>query len=678
MTNTPDAPLVHRREIDGLRAFAILPVLFFHFALPGVGGGFVGVDVFFVISGFLIGGILWKELTQTGRLRLGRFFLRRIRRLAPAYFAMAIASLVAAWFILLPFEFREFGKELIASTVYLSNVHFFRAAGYFDVTSDQKVLLHSWSLSVEEQFYIFLPFLLLLFAPLYRALPAILIALGLGSLLAGILMTPLSQTAAFYLFPFRAWELLAGVCLAILGQKYCFSWSVHALLSWLGLGLILGSVILIPSGNLFPGFLALFPVLGTVLVIGNGQHDNPVNSLLKQPVPVFFGLISYSLYLWHWPLITLAKYYADGMLLVSTRILLMGLAICLAWVSMRLIETPIRRGTLGAPALLAGTVLTSALLLTVGGAVYLQDGMINRFGPQVRTHIAASADFLQDWQRCKTPASGPFSGIELCPIGPEGPPEVIIWGDSHVRAFKEGIEQAAVDAAVPGVIIWQAGCPPLLGIGKEENSTTQVQDAACARSNAQIAAGFPSLEQARSLVLIGRWSYYAEGKGVGLDEENTIRLFATNDTKNTTLDQVDILARAWEHSIDILSVGFPNIYILQQVPEIAEYGSREMARKLAHGYVQSAEDVKNYTSVSRVSAETRALQSEAIIASIAMRSGIHVLQTWPRFCTDVSCSVLVDGDAGYFDNNHITNSTSVAVRDVFNPAFQRAKIGAPQ
>lgn len=421
VTNT-GAPRVHRAEIDGLRSFAILPVLFFHFSMPGFTGGFVGVDIFFVISGFLIGGILWSELDQSGTVRLGRFFLRRIRRLAPAYFAMAIVSLVFAWFILLPSAFKEFGKELIASTVYLSNVHFFRQAGYFDGLADQKILLHTWSLSVEEQFYIFLPFFMLLLRRVRSVLPPVLIGILLVSLVACVWVTPLSQTATFYLFPFRAWELLAGVCLAIAGRQYGLRWSFNPLLSWAGLILIIGSVLFVPEGAGFPGFYAIFPVLGTVLVIANGQNDNLINRLLSLRILVFFGLISYSLYLWHWPIMTLSKYFAAEPLSVGFRIMLMILSVGVAWLSWRFVETPVRRGFVGVKGLLGGAIAASAITFGAGAIIYLQDGMIDRFAPEVRTHIEATGDFNQDWRRCGVPAQGALAGIEICPIGPDAPP----------------------------------------------------------------------------------------------------------------------------------------------------------------------------------------------------------------------------------------------------------------
>ena len=202
-SSKPQNATPHRPEIDGLRSIAVLAVVFYHFAVPGFSGGFVGVDVFFVISGFLIGGILWRDQCADRRLSLARFYLRRIRRLAPAYFAMAAVSLVVASFVLLPFEFREFGKGLIAATVYLSNVLFYRQAGYFDTASEEKIFLHTWSLSVEEQFYLFLPLAFLILGRSRLGLIWGLTVLAVASWVACIWLTPSHQTATFYLFPFR-------------------------------------------------------------------------------------------------------------------------------------------------------------------------------------------------------------------------------------------------------------------------------------------------------------------------------------------------------------------------------------------------------------------------------------------------------------------------------------------
>ncbi len=465
MSAAAHMPLPYRGDIDGLRALAVLAVVLYHFGLP-LSGGFVGVDIFFVISGFLIGGILWREYDSTGRISLPSFYIRRFRRLAPAFFAMLLVTTALGWILLLPFEFREYGKAVIASTVYLSNVLFFKQAGYFDAASEDKPLLHTWSLAVEEQFYIFLPLAIVLLARWRWGVIGVLVACWALSLAACVLVTPLSHTATFYLFPFRAWELLSGVLLAIWGHETRATWRGHPALSSVGLVMVLASIWFIPAGPLFPGLLAIPPVLGAVLLLSSGTGACAVNRLLTHPWMRMAGLISYSLYLWHWPVYTLATSLRGDMGLPESFVW-MALSFGLAWLSWRFIEQPVRHArALTGRAVFVGMALASTAALALGAVLFKGDGLPARFGPEARVHIAASGDFLQDWSRCTTPDDGPLDGLEVCPIGPEGAPRLLVWGDSHVRAMKEGLDVAAHEAEVPGIILWRAGCPPLFGLRK--------------------------------------------------------------------------------------------------------------------------------------------------------------------------------------------------------------------
>ncbi|MFW2542738.1 acyltransferase family protein [Primorskyibacter sp. 2E107] len=659
----------YRGDIDGLRAVAVLSVVLYHFGMP-LQGGFVGVDVFFVISGFLIGGILWREYDQTGRIWLKNFYIRRFRRLAPAFFVMAIVTTLLGWALLLPFEFREYGKSLIAATVYLSNVLFFRSAGYFDAASEDKPLLHTWSLAVEEQFYILLPLLILFLARWRWGLLGLLVAIWALSLLGSILLTPYAQTAAFYLFPFRAWELLSGVLLAIWGYETGRRWRGWAVLSWLGMGLILASVLFIPAGPLFPGLLAIPPVLGTVLVIANGLNRNPVNRLLCNRCAMFVGAISYSLYLWHWPVYTLSTYLREGYANVLESLVWMALSFGLGWLSWRYVETPVRhaRGLPGG-SVFAGTALASAILLGLGGWLYKADGLPGRFGLEARTHIAASADFLQDWSRCYTATVLPLDGLEVCPIGPEGPPRVLVWGDSHVRAFREGLDLAAFEANVPGIILWRAGCPPLFGVRKIESSATQAQDTACTQANKQIEQSFPRLTSLESILLIGRWSYYASGQGVGLDAQNRISLHPTDGLEQIGTIQARLLASAARHTVAKLSAWGPAVFVMRQPPEIPYYDSRKAAREAAHRHWPLAAKPSTHNEVDRQVLALRAALADGLWLPLQEEDRVTVLDTWPYLCDPYHCSAIHDGTGQYFDNNHVTNAAALRLRDVFAPVF---------
>lgn len=654
------SPPTYRPEIDGLRSTAVLAVVLYHFGFSGVQGGFVGVDVFFVISGFLIGGLLWREAEQTGKINLKRFCTRRIKRLAPAYVAMAAVSLCVAYVVSLPFEFREFGKSLIAATVYLSNVNFFREAGYFDTASEDKVLLHTWSLSVEEQFYIVLPILVLLFMRWSVGLRAVLWVSFAMSLIACIWMTQRSQPAAFYLFPFRAWELLAGVLLAI--EMHRRSIPALATLSYAGLFLILASIAFIPASAQFPGWHAIFPVLGTVLIIANGNDANLVNRTLSSPAPVAIGLISYSLYLWHWPVLTLSNYYRgeySGGLEIG-----FWLAVCfvLAYGSWRFIERPVRRSNTSALITFVSAALASGALIATGGFIFLKDGMLNRFGPPLRTHIEASADFLQDWSRCTVPNSGPFKGLETCPIGPEGTPEILVWGDSHVRALKEGLERLSFETEAPALLIWRAGCAPVFGLRKDETSASPAQNDAYRTANAQIETAL--IETVfKHILLVGRWGYYAQGQGLGLDEDNRVTL--TVDGANS-LQSEQFSEGLQDTTLDLQNAG-SKVFVLKAIPEIGQYDSRHIARALAGNRLNQMDLNKALTSDQTI----HQARIEPLVTGFkTLKSkGITLLDPTPYFCDEQVCSALHDGAAQYFDNNHIINSSALRIRPLFAPVF---------
>ncbi len=656
----------HRSEIDGLRAIAVLAVVFYHFGVPGFGGGFVGVDIFFVISGFLIGGILWREHQDTGKLALGRFYLRRIKRLAPAYFVMAFVVLIVGALILLPNDFRETAKGVIAATVYLSNVLFFRQSGYFDGAAEDKVMLHTWSLSVEEQFYIFLPFLFLLFARNKTVMVWALGAIFGLSLISSLIVTPLSHPAAFFLFPFRAWELLAGVGLAVLNCERPELWRRHQALSWVGLALVLASVALVVPGEGFPGWQVIFPVLGTVLLIGNGQDDNWVNRGLSMRIPVLIGLISYSLYLWHWPVFVFTKYLQGQYRGPGEVALWIAISFVLAGLSWRLIEQPVRQAKkLPAWSLLFTAAFASVSLLGLSFMVFKADGMPKRFGEQAQMHIAATGDFLQDFSDCYVPSDGPFADIEICPIGPENDePSLIIWGDSHVRAYYEGLKQAAREADRSALVIWRAGCAPAFDLEKRESAATPAQDAACSAANAQIQTALRDMRDLQKVVLVGRWTYYASGKGSGNDAHNTIRLHSDLFGPMT---QDALLGQALAATVADIGNLDRQVYILRQPPEIQNYSAPKVARALVHGRL-SEQLARRIGQITVTDAKTRERGAAAALA----KSGATILDTWSWFCDPFLCDAAQGGVGQYFDNNHVTNAAAQRMRSVFYPVMARS------
>lgn len=658
----------YRPEIDGLRAIAVVAVVLYHFGMPFLGGGFVGVDVFFVISGFLIGGILWIERTTTGHIDLKAFFLRRIKRLAPSFFAMATATTIAAYFILLPFEFRAFGKELIASTTWLSNVHFFREAGYFDVASDSKILLHTWSLAVEEQFYLALPVLLLFLRKTSpRTTIFVIVATWAASLASCIAVTSMSPTATFFLFPFRAWEMLSGVLLAIWCQQTGALRRHGPLLSWVGLSLVLSAIILVKPGSSFPGWQALWPVLGAVLILLNGQDNNAVNRLLAHRVPVFFGLISYSLYLWHWPVLTLSKYWQGNYSSATVAVGWLTLTLILSIAAWAWIERPARY-RLTNRALLTGFALLCAISLLSGAWAYRSNGAPGRFGPPARTHIDASGSFYYDESRCNTATEGPLKEISVCSVGPAGTPTVLFWGDSHLRAMMGGVDRAAQEANTPALLIWHAGCPPLFGLSKRENSATAAQDAKCLGDNLKLMNALPTLKHLQRVVLVGRWTYYASGSGYGNDAHNRISLSSAPGLSLRGESQLELYESAWALTTEVLSRHFEEIHVFRQVPEMPRYSSPDFAKRLVHGRIGEAE-AQAALRVEAGELKTRTEDAEIPLKNLAASGALQLIDSWPRLCRP-QCEVMLNGQSLYFDNNHLNTRGADALRDLWLQALK--------
>lgn len=333
----------YRREIDGLRAFAVLPVILFHAGFETFGGGFVGVDVFFVISGYLITTIILAELEQD-KFSIINFYERRARRIFPALFLVMLVCIPLAWLWLLPDDIKSFSKSLAAASVFSSNILFWREGGYFDASVEFKPLLHTWSLAVEEQYYILFPLVLLL---LWKTAKRwILVVFGLAfiaSLAAAQWAVYIKPIAAFYLLPTRGWELLTGALVAFYLSKTHrknVGSSLSEFAGWLGVALILYAVFEFNQATLFPGFHALVPTLGAVLIILFATQQTSVGKFLGNKFFVGIGLLSYSAYLWHQPLFAFARHRSvfepSPFLFFSLSVL----ALALAYLSWRFVETP--------------------------------------------------------------------------------------------------------------------------------------------------------------------------------------------------------------------------------------------------------------------------------------------------------------------------------------------------
>lgn len=452
-------PLNYRAEIDGLRAVAVLPVMLFHAEIWPFSGGYIGVDVFFVISGFLITSLIMNDL-ESGQFDLANFYERRARRILPALFIVMFACVPFAWLLMLPVQMRNFSESLISTNLFFSNFHFWVETGYFSLIADRKPLLHTWSLAVEEQYYLLFPPLFLATwqfgkKPVYWMI-VVLSALSLGLSEWGSREWP---NANFYLLPTRAWELFAGSIVAFIVRAHKPR-SSH-LFSFIGLASIFAAIFIFNSNVPTPSVYTLLPVVGTALVILFAKPDTHVGKLLSNKALVGIGLISYSAYLWHQPILAFARIRTLDEPHTITMLLLLLLALGLAFITWKYVEKPCRkRGGITFPKLASAFAFSALVLGTTGVVGHANGGYENRYSEEQLALLG-----YQEYPRATlyrlhscflNHDQDDFNYDSDC-VAETGP---LIWGDSHAAALASGwrlVEPSLTQ-------ITASGCPPVINV----------------------------------------------------------------------------------------------------------------------------------------------------------------------------------------------------------------------
>jgi peptidoglycan/LPS O-acetylase OafA/YrhL len=453
----------HRTDIDGLRAVAVLSVFAYHLKMPQAPGGFVGVDVFFVISGYLIGSQILAGLEE-GRFSIAQFYSRRFRRILPALTVMLAIVTAAACYILYPSRLVDYARSLAATALSASNFYFWLKTNYFDAPAATKPLLHTWSLGVEEQFYLVLPPLLILGRRLLpgRLAPAVWTT-ALASFAASVVCSKLAPGAAFYLLPTRAWQLLLGVLIGM-HRFPAAGRGLREAATATGLALIAGTVLTLREGQGYLGPAALPACLGAALVIWAGTAGPTLAAgLLSLRPMVFVGLISYSLYLWHWPIITLQKIYVGHEMFRNDKAIVIALAFVAATLSWIFVEQPLRRGPMPLRRVYAGAAAATMAAAAVAAALVGLKGLAFRYPPQV-AKMASYLDYSFDRQfrsgSCFLTWSYGFEDFQkarcLTPVA--GKRNILLLGDSHGAHLYYGLS-----TMLPDVNVLQAtatGCKP--------------------------------------------------------------------------------------------------------------------------------------------------------------------------------------------------------------------------
>jgi peptidoglycan/LPS O-acetylase OafA/YrhL len=463
----------YRREIDGLRAVAVVPVILYHAGIAPFGGGYVGVDVFFVVSGYLITGILLDELSR-GDFSLLRFYERRARRILPALFVVMAVSVPFGWYWMRPDQLEDFGLSIAATSLFASNVLYAQQSGYFAPAAELKPLLHTWSLAVEEQYYLIFPLLLM---AVWRAGRCIVVGCLVVLALASLAMCEIGLRAApsdaFYLIPFRAWELLAGSLVAFhqaqAGQKQ------HSGLALLGLAMICAAVFAFDDMTPMPGLFALLPVGGTVLVIAFAAGKNAAARLLGQPLLVGTGLVSYGAYLWHNPILAFARIRSVAEPALPVMIGLVALTFGLAVLTVRVIEMPVRHRTFAPLAtrrrVFAASAVATVLMVVVGVGFDRMDGAPLRIAPNGKPW----SELAVDGRLAPNPGLGFACGrsVEASAADPAcrtgNPPRMLLWGDSYAMHLAQALQSS--HRALPFVQMTKSQCAPILGIAPDRSET---------------------------------------------------------------------------------------------------------------------------------------------------------------------------------------------------------------
>jgi peptidoglycan/LPS O-acetylase OafA/YrhL len=636
----------YRPDIDGLRAIAVLAVVGFHAGLSGFSGGFSGVDVFFVISGYLIGGIIYRGIERND-FSFAVFYIRRINRILPALLAVLAITVLLGWLLLFDNEFKTLGAHVLGGATFSSNFVLWNEYGYFDLPD--KPLLHLWSLAVEEQFYLLFP-LIAIAASKYRwTRRTVVIALIFFSFALNVWEVRHSgQNTAFFLPHTRMWEILAGVLLFDLEdsrrspmprQSLPKHWSNGQSLT--GILCLAVTVALVPNSSSWPGLLAILPVAGTALLIAAGPNALVNRKVLSHPILVSIGLISYPLYLWHWPFFVFAKLINNGLPTVGTRLGLIALSVLLASATYFLIEKPIRFGS---------HKRRSAYVLTLTLALFgLIGGCIKSSAIESRL-TTARADYVgKDWDVPQDGSLDNGTKFLFFHLAGDSTRKVVLFGDSHMQQYWPRIKELRSQSprAFPQVdLIVYGGCLPLPRINRQ--GTSWDGNPWNCPGFYRAAMKYIDLPQVKSVVISGYWEHYFRDRLLVPEKSPGASPLGDNDSR------MQSVWAEFEQGIAQLRSRGKRVFIVLSNPSTGRYennGNKDQtARRLAGLFGRPAlpDEIQKSEFLLRRSVVERALRA------IAFRTGSQIIDPAEFLCGTSQCpTVSKDGIPIYKDDDHL-------------------------
>ena len=649
---------IYRPDIDGLRAIAIVSVIAYHAGFPGFPGGFVGVDIFFVISGFLITSLLFNEAAETGRVNLGAFYARRVRRLMPAGLLVVAVTMVLGALFLFPASEEQIAlaKTAIAMSYFGSNFYFFNATGgYFDGPSFGLPLLHTWSLAVEEQYYLLWPIVMLLVFRFSGAQKSIgfmrnrtiwiLALMFLVSLSISVATTRSHQNFAFYLLPARVWEFAIGGIVGLLSAGFYLRlrrWADP--LAIVGLALIVYSVMALDHTMPFPGWIVVLPVFGSsLLIIGmTASEQCLIRRVLSVKPFVFIGLLSYSWYLWHWPLLSIYRMHNLGIQDIEANVVIVFVALALAWLTYILIENPIRVHRPGPFRKVRSTLwigLGIAIMTALLGHGLREWRKYQKTSEVYRPVISARNDYSSYRTECVLDANKPFEPLpgDKCTYGSDKQhPKILLWGDSHADHVMPTLIEAFPDISIYQLTM--SGCPPVAGYELQVPAVSKF----CADFNQRVLQNLAVLKKngLEAVVISARWPSYLWRHVLAVSEP---QLKMTGDPDKMLQARNDMQAK-FDMTLTILERAGLKVLVLAPNPEMIY--PPPMCIGLGKG---------SFCNVPRsISDELIADPTAALSEVVSRHKNTRLAELADFFCTDQTCAPERAGKIYFLDENHIT------------------------
>ncbi len=658
----------YRAEIDGLRALAVLPVILFHAGFEKFSGGYVGVDVFFVISGYLITTIIISEMAEDD-FSILNFYERRARRILPALFFVMLACFPFAWFWLAPDDLKDFGESLFAVSIFSSNILFWLESGYFDTAAELKPLLHTWSLAVEEQFYILFPiFLILTWRFGVKEILILLLIFFLVSLGVAQWGAYNSPDAAFFLLPARGWELLVGVFAAfyLKYNAHLKSHAVNQFLSLLGFSMVTYSIIAFNETTPFPSFYTLIPTIGTGLLILCAVPKTFIHKLLSINLIVGIGLISYSAYLWHQPLFAFARYRIIGDISNFALIILFVISLLIAWISWRFVEKPFRDQRVFSRNSIFTYSLLGILWFSTFGIIFnLNEGFSDRMKFSKELADSFKAPNYEGCFNVSPKSLNKNIGIKDlqswgCKLGNKEKENIdfIFFGDSHTIAPMNMINDLATKNDLSIFYTGYGACIPFLDV--HVNIKYQQADRNCFDLNNKV-KDLVSLDyDIKGIILMARWSYYTKGEydeGIGRISLDETGPFSEKINKLTFKEGLS-------KTINFYSKFNIPVYIFSQVPQ------QKAMPNVAYWRSSMTNDLsitlQKFSIPSHDFYELEKFEKEEFLKVSSQISYYYVAK---EFCDSEICPIGQLNKSFYEDDDHISIYGAKKLQPFFNEIF---------